>query len=281
MPGSAPRSNAISPTAHYTATVWARHGLSDPALVTPTGQLLFGALRAPMALSKALGGPTLEGYLIARHRLIDRLLEEAIRERGVSQVIEIACGMSPRGLRFSRSFGDRITYIEADLPDMATLKQRALERTGSLGAHHRVVEVDALSEDGPRSVASLAEALDTERGTAVITEGLLSYLDRGSVDGLWRRIAGALRRFTDGLYLSDLHISSEGRGPVADVFMLALSAFVRGRVRVHFDRPDDALAAARAAGFAHAALRRPVELADQARRGVRDASVVRVLEATL
>jgi O-methyltransferase involved in polyketide biosynthesis len=109
-------SDAISPTAHYTGYVWARHGLSHPALETREGRLLFESMRPVNAVSEALGGVSLETYLLTRHRAIDVLLERAIEEGGVSQVVEVACGLSPRGWRFTRRYGSRITYVEADLP---------------------------------------------------------------------------------------------------------------------------------------------------------------------
>ncbi|HZO77764.1 MAG TPA: class I SAM-dependent methyltransferase, partial [Solirubrobacteraceae bacterium] len=119
-------SEAISPTAHYTGFVWARNGLSPPSLATPEGRVLFESLQAPMAISDFLGGGTLEAYLLARHRAIDALLQRAIEARGVGQVIEIAAGMSGRGLRFRQRYGDRLLYVEADLPAMAERKRRTL-----------------------------------------------------------------------------------------------------------------------------------------------------------
>ena len=92
---------------------------------------MFESLRVPMTVSRLLGGPTLESYLLARHRAIDCLLEQAIERHGVTQVIEVAAGLSPRGWRFSRRYGSGLTYVEADLPDMAERKRRALERIGA------------------------------------------------------------------------------------------------------------------------------------------------------
>src|SRR4051812_5453991 len=148
--------DAISPTAHYTGHVWGRNGLSHPQLATFEGRLLFDALAPAMTVSRALGGPTLEGLLLARHRIIDELLATAIDEGRVSQVVEIGCGMSPRGWRFAERYRDRLSYVEADLPDMAARKRRALERIGLASDLHRVEEVDALRDEGPRSLAALA-----------------------------------------------------------------------------------------------------------------------------
>ncbi|HEX6987324.1 MAG TPA: hypothetical protein VF170_18245, partial [Planctomycetaceae bacterium] len=67
-------SAAISPTAHYTGETWVRNGLSHPQLETWQGRLFHRMFALPMAASRTLGGPTLEGGLLARHRIIDSIL---------------------------------------------------------------------------------------------------------------------------------------------------------------------------------------------------------------
>lgn len=248
-------SGAISPTAHYTGETWVKHGLSHPQLATWQGRLFYRSFALPHAASRALGGPTLDGMLLARHRVIDSILDDLIRG-GVSQVVEIACGMSPRGWRFTEQLGDRLTYIEADLPGMARRKRDALARMESLTDHHQVVEMDVLQEGGPGSLEALVETLDPAKGLVIVTEGLLPYLDQDTVDALWARIATALERFDRGVYLSDLRIAQPNRGLTERTFELILGAFVRGKV--HSYRGDEATAEAalRSAGFETAQLHR-------------------------
>jgi O-methyltransferase involved in polyketide biosynthesis len=257
-------SGRISPTAHYTGYTWSRHGLSHPELSSTEGRALFEALRPAMILSRTLGGASLEHYLLARHLAIDALLERAIEQHGVKQVIEVACGLSPRGWRFSERYGERITYVEADLPDMARRKREALERMGSLGEHHRVVEVDALRDGGEGSLTALAAELDPGQGTAIITEGLLGYLPHEEVRGLWRRFAEVLGGFPSGRYISDLH-TGETQSAQVRVFRVLLSAFVRGQVYLHWGSAADARAALTEAGFSHAEVLRAANLAPEAR----------------
>jgi O-methyltransferase involved in polyketide biosynthesis len=207
-----------------------------------------------MRLNKALGGTTLEDQLLARHRALDGLLERAIEEGGVSQVIEVACGMSPRGWRFSERYGDRLTYVEADLPAMAERKRRALERIGSLSDTHRVVEFDALAEEGPTSLAEIAAPLDRGRGLAIVSEGLLGYLPLPQVLDVWRRFADLLGEFAANRYLSDLHVATDTRGARVAAFRVVLSAFVRGRVYVHFADASGAESALSEAGFSSASV---------------------------
>jgi O-methyltransferase involved in polyketide biosynthesis len=251
-------SATVSPTAHYTGETWVRNGLSHPQLATWQGQALHLGLALPLAASKALGGPTLNGLLLARHRIIDSILEDRI-EGGIAQVLEVACGMSPRGWRFSERFGDRLTYIEADLPAMAQRKREALAEMGSLNDRHRVVDLDVLKEGGPGSLEALVETLDPAKGLAIITEGLLVYLDDDTVDALWARFATALGRFDRGVYLSDLRFASPDPGLPERTFGVILGAFVRGKIHAYPGDEAAAETALRDAGFDEAQLHRANE----------------------
>jgi O-methyltransferase involved in polyketide biosynthesis len=250
-------SDRISPTAHYTGYTWFRHGLSHPALVTREGRLLHGAIEPFAALSRRLHLPTLEGLLLARHHAIDRQLAQSIEDGSVGQVIEVAAGLSPRGWDFSRRYGNRIRYIEADLPAMARRKRALLERSGLQLPQHRVVDHDALADEGPLSLACLCSELDPSKGLAILTEGLINYFPTATVLELWKRFATALHRFPEGLYLSDLHLAADNRGALVDLGVRLLSSFVRGRVHLHFDAPEIALEQLRKAGFDQVELRRP------------------------
>jgi O-methyltransferase involved in polyketide biosynthesis len=254
----------ISPTAHYTGYVWARNGLSHPEFETLEGRLLFEALRPAMAVNGLLGRGTLESYLLARHRAIDARLEAAIEEHWISQVVEVAAGLSPRGWRFVERYGDRLTYVEADLPGMAERKRRSLERVGSLSEQHQVRKLDALAEEGPASLPAVAAELDPERGLVIITEGLLGYLPTAAVREIWARFAAVLEGFRAGRYISDIHVGSI-QDTTIRAFRVLLSIFVRGRVHLHFDSPNEVVQALEESGFTAADVRLAAELADSAR----------------
>lgn len=258
VPAMAGGSTRISPTAHFTGYVWYQHGLGDPALRTRTGQLLVAAFAPIDRLARWAGGPNLEDVLLARHRAIDDLLERAIATRGVSQVLEVASGLSPRGLRFTHRFGSRLRYVEADLPGMARRKREALERAAGRRdpEQHRVIQLDALAESGPASLAAVAEThLDPDAGLAIITEGLVNYFDRQTVEAMWSRFAAVLARHPHGLYVSDLHLAEQMekvRG--ARSFAVLVSLLARGRVHIHYRDEGSAGVALLAAGFAEARL---------------------------
>lgn len=271
---------SISPTAHYTGYTWFAHGLSHPALVTPQGRLMHTALQPLHGLAAWAGAPTLEAFLLARHKLIDLLLEQAIAEGRVSQVIEVAAGLSPRGWRFKQKHRGKLRYIECDLPGMAARKRHLIEQAGLMSQGHEVLPLNALADTGPLSLSNLAEGLDATQGTAIITEGLLNYFDTPTVQGMWARFASVLQRFPNGLYLSDLHLGNLDRGVGVRAFKALLSTFVKGQVFLHFKHEQEAETELRRAGFAMAKLHNPRQFAAQLHLSMQPGTdAVRVVEA--
>ncbi len=249
---TAPDTSRISPTAHYTAYVWHRHGMSVPELATPKGRALFYALSPANRLLSLAGKADLESMLLARHRVIDHLLGEAIGSGEVQQVVEIAAGLSPRGLRIRRRFPN-ISYVEADLPGM--IKSKRVRIGAKLDERHSLVAVNALAESGPDSLQHLATLLDPTKGTAVITEGLMPYFD--GVDGarIWHNIDGFLRSFPRGLYLSDYYLEEDSMRVMGARQLSGLvSWFVGGAT--HFPLRDDQslVSALQEVGFADVAI---------------------------
>lgn len=249
-------SAAISPTALYTGTVWRRHGLSHPALSSPTGTAVWAALLAPRRAAELLGAPHLDALLLARHHAIDTVLEQAIEAGQVSQVVELAAGLSPRGWRFTSRYGSDLTYVETDLPGMAHRKQEALTRAGLTRPGHRVQVLDAFAHTGPYTLEAIASELDPDRGTAIITEGLINYFPMSDVMALWGSVATTLERFVRGLYVSDLHLD-QAPGVATAAAKLVLSTVVRGSIYLHFEDELAALEALRDAGFDDAELLLP------------------------
>ena len=257
LPGHLRRGpHTISPTAHYTGYVWAHHQLGDPGLATLEGRLMHGVGRVLQSPVELLGGPTLEHFLLARHRLIDHLLTEHISTGAVRQVVELACGMSPRGLRLVGRHPE-LSYVEVDLPAMAARKKAALDRIGTDRTRHRVQPADVLAD----GLTAVFAALDDTTGVAVVTEGLLNYLPTEEVVRLWSRLAEELRAFPHGVYLSDLHVAARV-GPPDRLLAFGLGLAVRGRIHFHFADDDAAADALLTSGFATSRLHAPSEYAD-------------------
>lgn len=213
-----------------------------------------------MKISRLSGGPTLRGMLVARHRTIDHLLDTEIAAGRIGQVVEVAAGYSPRGWRFKKRYGAKLSYGEADLPHMAQRKRELLA-----GVPHaerpEVFAFNALEATGPLSLTALAEKIDRTQGLALITEGLVGYLETEAVTGMWRRMAALLSGFPYGMYLTDMRPRERTRNSAAaKIFMRLLSAFFRGRVYMHFENEQEALEGFRTAGFSDARVFRPRDL---------------------
>jgi O-methyltransferase involved in polyketide biosynthesis len=275
-------SSWITPTAHYTGHVWWRNGLSHPAFRTAAGHAFYAALEPLNRVSHLLGGPTLEAMLITRHGAIDDRLTAAIEAGEVSQVLEVAAGLSPRGLRFVGRHPE-LVYVEADLPAMAARKESVLDAAGSLSERHRVVSVDALAEDGAASVGDICRrSFDPDRGVAIVTEGLISYFDTDAVAGIWRRFAAALASFSAGLYLSDLHTDDDiERIRGGRVFRRALNRLTRGSHHIYFADAAATAAALSTAGFSSSSIRYASDLAANGSPAPERTGRVRIIEAGL
>lgn len=270
----------VSPTAYATGYFWFRHGMSHPAFATPQGKKLDRAFRLLTAVTKRLSGFSLDALMLARHKGIDAQLAKAIESGKVGQVIEIAAGLSPRGWSFMQRYGDRLRYIETDLPAMAACKREVLEQTGSLSDRHQLIELDALATDGPASLAEVAKRLDPTVGTAIITEGLMNYLDPASARAVWQRIAETLAGFPQGVYFSDAYFNERVQHPAVIAFGALLSVFVKRRMHVHFKSPDDLVNTMKTAGFKRVrAVKTDAIAATRDYAGQRGGDSVRVLEA--
>ncbi|NGY04813.1 class I SAM-dependent methyltransferase [Solimonas terrae] len=270
----------VSPTAYATGYFWFRQGMSHPAFATPQGKRLDRAFRVLTGVTRRLSGFSLDALMLARHKGIDAQLSKAIDSGRIGQVIEIAAGLSPRGWSFMQRYGDRLRYIETDLPTMAACKRALLLQTGSLSERHQLVELDALSSDGPDSLAAVAKRLDPDVGTAIITEGLMNYLDPASARGVWQRIAETLGGFPQGVYFSDVYFNERVQHPAVIAFGALLSAFVKGRMHVHFKSPRDLAQILKGAGFKRVrAVRTDAIAATREYASQRGGDSVRVLEA--
>lgn len=205
MPERARANSAhISPSAHFTGYVWYRHQLADAAFMTGFGRFVHGLL-SPITWGARVGfGLDIEQFLLQRHLQIDAQLTAAIEQRGVCQVVEIACGLSPRGRRFTARY-PQLRYLEADLPVMAARKRLLLNAQGWLGSQHQVRAVDILAEDGNKSLGALFAELDRTKPLVVITEGLVNYFELPLIEAFWTRLAEQLRVFPHAAYLTELY----------------------------------------------------------------------------
>ena len=237
--------NDLSITALYTSQVWAWGGLSHAKLLaTDEGKRVFDVTNAALALARK---PPLRYALLHRHTMIDHLLHEA----KVGQVVELAAGLSRRGV----ANAGRVRYVEVDLPAVIERKRALLARTDE--GKQALARLELVAAD----VEEVAlDTLVAERPVMVIAEGLLMYLTGEQRRRLFARVSA----LGDVRFVFDLVPADEEQSPgmAGRVLEAAMKRFTGGRT---FERDArtraQILDELRAAGFTEVEAYAPVAVA--------------------
>jgi len=163
-------------------------------------------IEAPAAFEKILKDHGLEREKLAFYAPMFearyKSITELIRQSGSSQVLELACGYSLRGLDLTRR-GD-VRYVETDLPGVIRTKLGLVEdirahHSLAPSPHHIVTAADALDfEEVRASVASL----NPGRELTVLCEGLVMYLSKAQTEVLAAHIRRLLGGFAGGCWIT-------------------------------------------------------------------------------
>jgi O-methyltransferase involved in polyketide biosynthesis len=182
------RAGDLSVTALYTSATWSWGRLPNAELLDHAhARRVFHVVNAVLGVTRPFIGLRAPLYLalIHRHTLIDALL----RASGCLRVLELAAGLSRRGVTFTAD--PRIDYVEVDRPDVVAMKRKLLERTADgraalARANFHLVAADVLTDS--------LEAVCPSDGTPlfVIAEGLLMYLESDAQRSLGRAVASRL-----------------------------------------------------------------------------------------
>ncbi len=115
----------------------------------------------------------MSAMLELRYKSLSRLLEKEMAERGITQVLELACGIQPRGLIATSS--PEITYVESDLPEMAQEKRNLVSELDPKALERDNYRIESLNILDQSDVERVIIAFDSGP-IAIINEGLLPYL---------------------------------------------------------------------------------------------------------
>ena len=130
-------------------------------------------------------------FFEARHKSIGAMIQRA----RIGQVLELATGLSPRGLELTAD--PRYYVVETDLDEILAEKRAllsALSRRHRLDArnNHRLTAANALELDQLLSAANYFKA---GQRLLVVHEGLLQYLSSSETEHVARNIHHLLGRF--------------------------------------------------------------------------------------
>ena len=156
----------------------------------------FQELAAASAKSMVRLAPLWE----ARYKVTDRILVE----NDMTQVLEIAAGLSPRGLSMTEN--SNIVYVVTDLPQILEEEKKIAEtilaksNSRRLNLHFQVANVLDM-----KSLSTAAAAFKHNKPLAIISEGLFPYLNRAEKKVFADNVHELLRKY-HGLWIaSDVH----------------------------------------------------------------------------
>jgi O-methyltransferase involved in polyketide biosynthesis len=249
----------LSVTALYTSATWNWGKLPNAELFDHAeARRVFRVVNAVLGVARPFIGlrSPLPLALLHRHTLIDVLVRASCSER----VLELASGLSRRGVTFSSD--PRIDYTEVDRPDMVAAKRRLLERThhgrAALGRpNFRLLSADVQTTDlGRLSVPDGAPLF-------VIAEGLLMYLDADAQRRLYCAVAARLAS-DGGTFVFDFVPPCElpPPGRVGRGLDWAMKRWTGGQGFAHDERTrDDVIADLARCGFDRAEAIEPHDVA--------------------
>lgn len=188
----------ISFTAHYTGYIWYNMGISHPVFATSKGKFLAKILHPLESWAEKHVGGSMRTTLKQRHSIIDHQLTQLIQQHPDLQILEIACGLSPRSWNFRQKF-PTINYRELDLPDMAKIKTQALQKLDEQAPE--VLTADIFTQD----FEQVFQRFDPERPLVIISEGLVNYFDKTLLNKLLQGITEYGQDFTELHYLTDIY----------------------------------------------------------------------------
>lgn len=240
------RRGDLSVTAYYTAHAWRWAKLPGAELFTGRkSRDVFNATNLALGVARLFRRdlPSLRHGLVQRHVMIDRL----VAGTGCHQVIELAAGLSRRGVTMSED--PALRYVEVDLPAMIAHKQKLLART----ARGRAIAARPNLVLHAADVTTLAIDDVLAPGPAcIVAEGLLVYLDAAAQQALWRKLAAVCAARPGSAVVFDLvpFVEQPRPGRVGRAFERMFRRATRGATMAFDGRTrDDIAAELRAAGF--------------------------------
>ena len=179
-------------------------------------------------------------FFEARFRAVSRLVEE----KGAAQVLELAAGLSPRGMEFARR---GVVYVEADLAESMATKRELV--TAILGSVPDGLHLCAASVIDRAQVLECCSPFGEGRPVAVTAEGLLRYLTFEEKTQLAANVHEILRRYGGWWITPDIHLKSWAQRQTAAYRQSETETLGRSLDANYFADLDDAQRFFEACGF--------------------------------
>jgi O-methyltransferase involved in polyketide biosynthesis len=155
------------------------------------------------------GGPWSEraaqnyaAFFEARFKSVNRILED----HGATQVLELAAGLSPRGMDFAQR---GVVYVEADLAESSEFKREVVTAVcGEIPQNLHLCAASVIDNAQFRACCAVFE----DGPVTVATEGLLRYLTFDEKKHLCANVRELLRRNGGFWVTTDIHLRHWAHG---------------------------------------------------------------------
>ncbi len=193
--------NSIIPTGWLTA-----YGRTFTDI--PYSQAMFDELESIRAAAgsvdilEEMKDTKLAPHFEARHKLLDKL----IKRTDTKQVLEVAAGLSTRGL--DMSFDSSVDYVEVDLSAMMVDKRKilaSLEQSGAVPKRKNLYLEDGNALDFD-DLLKASRHFDESKPIVVVNEGLLRYLSLIEKNQYASNVMNLLRKFGGVWITSDISL---------------------------------------------------------------------------
>jgi O-methyltransferase involved in polyketide biosynthesis len=136
-------------------------------------------------------------------------MSEAIRRTGSRQVLELASGLTLRGLAFTQD--PRYTYIESDLTGISAEKKAVIaslrQKYGLVD--HANLHFPAVNALDRRQLQEAVKRLNRDQPLVVVNEGLFQYLSPDEMRAVVGNICELLAEFNGSWITPDFSIKAE------------------------------------------------------------------------
>ncbi|MDF5711950.1 MAG: class I SAM-dependent methyltransferase [Nostoc sp. S4] len=137
--------------------------------------------------------------LTARVEARYKAINQVIAQYQITQVLELASGLLPRGLLMSKN--PNITFIESDLPEMIRYKQQLIQQLVGERSNLHFIEIDATSR--PSEFIKSTPLLKAGQPVMILCEGLLTHLTLVEKELVCTNIREMLHRYSGVWITSD------------------------------------------------------------------------------
>lgn len=189
----------IGPTAYEVASQRALSNIKyAKEIFKEIGGYIDSATPEELAYLKEASMHNIAPMFESRYKLTDKIINQS----GIRQILELASGLSPRGLSYADD--PTFTFVETDLPEMIEEKRRIVNNIVGERKNLYLEEADALNLDS----LLVAARHFKPSPIVIVAEGLLRYLNFDQKASVAKNVHAILEKFGGFWVTPDIAIAA-------------------------------------------------------------------------